>query len=200
MVKWLDKKRRARLQFEYHKGTIEARKAIIQEMFDWGVTYENFCEDWMEEIARTVADETEAVRKNARTKPMRRVLPSEDYFWDVICRSIYTDQSYYGGIGHDGEGNVVSVDDPHGFSPSSHYEYPLYWMSGHCRFLLEPNPDPQDHATTFYGKPEGIPHSWKTRIDQSYRLLRKLGKELFAPLGIAYILNLIRELLLRSTP
>lgn len=188
MVKWLNKKDRARLKVEYHKGTVEARKAYIQEMFDRAVTYENFLEDWSEEIARTVANETDEEMKNVLTIRMRRVTPPEDYFWDLICRSIYTDQSYEGRISRDGEGNVVSVEDPDGHSPMSHYEYPLVWMCGHCKLLLNTNPDPQDYPTRFYGIPKEIPHNAKTRAHQAYRTARRAGKKGIAFLGVIYLL------------
>ena len=202
MVKWLNKKDRARLEFEYHKGTVEARKAFIQEMFDWAVTYENFCEDWLERIEQVVSEHGEEAgeewRRN-RAKEMRRATPPEKYFWDVICRSIHSDQSYEGALGHDDSENNIAMDPD---SPIAHYRYPVWWMLGHCKYLLAgPPKTPGDEENArFYGTPKDIPHSVKTRLYQIWRFLRKFWKELVAPLGIAYILNFIRDLLLRSTP
>ncbi|MDE0327641.1 MAG: hypothetical protein OXI78_00960 [Anaerolineaceae bacterium] len=201
MVKWLNKKDRARLQFEYHKGTIEARKVIIQDWFGWAVTYENFREDWFERIEHSFSEQGKDAGeecKKSRTKSLKRATPTEEYFWDAICRSIYCDQSYQGALGKDESGNKIELDPD---SPIADYFPPLAWMLGHCDLMTENPPLSlnDDERASFYGTPGEIPHSVKTRMYQVYRLLRKFGKELFAPLGIAYILNLIRDLLLRST-
>ena len=198
MVKWLNKKDRAKLQFEYHKGTIEARKSIIQELFDWTVTYENFCEDWLERIEQVVSEHGkeagEEWRRN-RAKEMRRATPPEKYFWDVICRSIHSDQSYEGALGHDDSENNIAMDPD---SPIAHYRYPLWWMLDHCN-LMTGNPplSPGDEERAkSYGRPKAIRHNAKTRLFQCRRTLHRFWREIAGFFGLVYLFEIFREIVL----
>ena len=197
MVKWLDKKDRARLQSEYHKGTIEARKAIIQEGFGSKVTYENFCEDWHERIEEILSEqgrETDAKSLESRTKEMKRATPSEEYFWDLICRGIFSDQTYEGALGQDVAGNPVALNYD---SSTAHYRPPIWWMLGYCqqKFMPPATSAADSDDARFYGMPEEIPHSAKTRAYQGFQTARKVGVKIAAFLGIVYLLlRVIREI------
>ena len=201
MVKWLNKKDRAELQFEYHKGTKKARRAIIQKWFGWSVTYENSCKDRKREKTREVLQENpEAVEQDRKEEIEKRFrnTPPEEYFWDAICKSIFFDNSYDGRVaGRDSAGNVIAVEDPKGISPMSHYRYPLWWMLGHCRWLEQGSTvGSRVHDERVYNVSKDIPLNNKIRLYKSFLLIQQFWRVFIVPLGIAYFLILIHDIIL----
>ena len=201
MVRWLNKKDRAELQFEYHKGTIEARRAIIQKWFGWSVTYENFCKDRLRDIIQEVSQENNEADEQKREEKVElryRNTPPEEYFWDAICKSIFFDNSYEGRIaGRDSDGNVVAVEDPKGISPMSHYRYPLWWMSGHCRWIEQGSSVGSQAANERrYDVSKDIPLNNKIRLYKTFLLIQRFWRVIIVPLGIAYFFILIHDIIL----